>query len=195
MYYQISSGQGPAECELGVAKFLAWLQRHYFIEVLETSGGYHAGTYRSVRFATDEDLSAYAGSVQWICRSPYRPEHKRKNWFLDFRVCEDTAAEPVDFDETKIVYTAFHCGGKGGQNVNKVASGVRAVYLPTGYTVECTEERSQHANKQKAAARLREQAARQQNQRQAAAKNNNWRGHTNLQRGNAQKVFRGLNFE
>ena len=37
MIYQISSGQGPAECELGVAKFLAYLQKHYKISVLETS--------------------------------------------------------------------------------------------------------------------------------------------------------------
>ena len=41
MIYQISSGQGPAECELGVAKFLAYLQKHYKISVLETSQGYY----------------------------------------------------------------------------------------------------------------------------------------------------------
>ena len=29
MIYQISSGQGPTECELGVAKFLAYLNKHY----------------------------------------------------------------------------------------------------------------------------------------------------------------------
>lgn len=36
MIYQISSGQGPAECELGVAKFLTYLQKHYAVSVLET---------------------------------------------------------------------------------------------------------------------------------------------------------------
>ena len=35
MIYQISSGQGPAECELGVAKFLAYLQKHHNITVLD----------------------------------------------------------------------------------------------------------------------------------------------------------------
>ncbi len=193
--YQISSGQGPAECELGVAKFLAYLQKNYGVEVLETSPGYHPGTYRSVRLACDDDLSDYIGSIQWICRSPYRPAHKRKNWFLDFQICQAAAAGPVDFDAEKVVFTAFHCGGKGGQNVNKVASGVRAFYPPTGHTVECTEERSQHANKQKAIARLRALAARRQTQQQAAAKNDNWRCHTALQRGGAKRVFRGLNFK
>ena len=45
--------------------------------------------------------------------------------------------------------------GKGGQNVNKVETDVRAIYLPTGQLVLCTEEQSQHANKQKALSRLK----------------------------------------
>ena len=87
MIYQISSGQGPAECELGVAKLIAYLQNNYGISVLETSPGYYEGTFRSARFFTEEDLSRFVGSVKWICRSPYRPEHKRKNWFIDFSPC------------------------------------------------------------------------------------------------------------
>lgn len=194
MLYQISSGQGPAECELGVSKFLAWLQRHYQVEVLDCSAGYNEGTYLSVRFVSPQDLSAYVGSIQWICRSPYRPAHRRKNWFLDFQICAEEPAA-ADFQAEKVIYTTFHCGGKGGQNVNKVASGVRSVYPPTGDVVECTEERSQYANKQKALNRLREMFAQRKSRQQAAVKNSNWRCHTRLERGNAQRVFRGLNFE
>lgn len=193
MFYQISSGQGPAECELGVAKFLAYLQRNYQIEVLETSAGYYAGTYRSVRLVSADDLSAYVGSVQWICRSPYRPAHRRKNWFLDFQICAEEPAA-ADFQADKIIYTALHCSGKGGQNVNKVASGVRALYQPTGDVVECTEERSQHANKKKAENRLRQLVNQRDNQQRAVVKNCNWRCHTNIERGNAQKVFHGSDF-
>ena len=130
MIYQISSGQGPAECELGVAKLLHYLQSNYEISVIETSPGYHEGTFRSVQFSTSADLSAFVGSVQWICRSPYRPAHKRKNWFLDFSVCGE--AEDTEFDPEQVTFETFRSGGKGGQNINKVESGVRAVYLPTG---------------------------------------------------------------
>ena len=193
MIYQISSGQGPAECELGVAKFLEYLTRRCQITVLETSGGCNEGTFRSVRFSTEADLSQYEGSVQWICRSPYRPTHKRKNWFLDFSSCQ--AARTEEFDPEQVVFETFRSGGKGGQNVNKVESGVRAIYLPTGQAVECTEERSQYANKQKALARLREITRQRNREERAAVKNTDWRCHTSLERGNAGAVFVGMEFE
>ena len=193
MTYQISSGQGPAECELGVAKFLEYLTRNYSVTVLETSKGYYEGTYCSVKFSTETDLSKYEGSVQWICRSPYRPAHKRKNWFLNFSACGTARTE--DFDPNQIVFETFRSGGKVGQNVNKVESGVRAIYLPTGHAVECTEERSQYANKQKAVARLREIIKQRNFREQATVKNTDWRHHTRLERGNAGAVFVGMEFK
>lgn len=192
MIYQISAGQGPAECELGVAKLLSYLEGCYDITVLGTSAGYHEDTYRSVRFTTADDLSEYLGSVQWVCRSPYRPEHRRKNWFLDFSACE--SAVLGKFDETKVTFETFRSSGKGGQNVNKVESGVRAIYTPTGFSVECTEERSQYANKQKAVARMKAVFQAENQRRLAAEKNETWQCHTGIQRGNAGVVFRGMEF-
>ena len=56
-------------------------------------------------------------------------------------------------DELRI--DIFHAGGHGGQNVNKVATAVRIVHLPTNTVAVCQDERSQFKNKQKAMAILR----------------------------------------
>ena len=49
---------------------------------------------------------------------------------------------PDDLEESFV-----HSGGKGGQNVNKVATCVVLVHRPTGIAVKCQRERSQGANR------------------------------------------------
>ena len=79
-------------------------------------------------------------------------------------------AEEVDVqirpDELRI--DIFHAGGPGGQNVNKVATAVRIVHLPTGMTIVCQDERSQFRNRQKAMTVLRSRLLEQETQAQHA---------------------------
>ena len=193
MIYQISSGQGPAECELGVARFLEYLKKNYNITILDYSKGYNTDTYRSVRFSTSDDLSEYIGSVQWVWQSTYRPGHKRKNWFLDFSECE---AFNIDkFDERLITFETFRSGGNGGQNVNKVETGVRAIYGNSGLSSVCTEERSQLLNKERAVAKLKAAINLANAERKAKNTNDAWKRHTQIVRGSAVKRFSGLAFK
>lgn len=193
MLYEISSGNGPSECELAVTKMVNYLTKNYKVTLMKTSAGYNDGTYRSATITTLEDLSEFVGSILWVCKSPYRPNHGRKNWFIDFKKVDQ--ADEVTFNPDKVIYTTMHSGGNGGQNVNKVETGVRAMYPPTGDVTVCTDERSQLANKKKALARL-EELVKNRNSSQAIKSANTLRvSHTNLERGNAVAKFEGDKFK
>lgn len=192
MILQLSSGQGPAECELGVALLMDALKKEFpDIEILSEHKGKEKGGYRSLLFCTEEDLSFLEGSVQWICQSPYRPHHPRKNWCLDVSVIPEV--ENIDI-QGEIRAETFHSGGKGGQNVNKVETGVRLIHVPSGATAVSTSRRSQHANKKEAMSRLnailqdRAVHARSKQTKEA------WQEHTKIVRGNPVRIYEGKRF-
>ena len=193
MELQLSSGYGPAESELAVGKLLISLMSEFpDIKVIAKAEGVRDGCFRSVKISSEIDLSFLKGTIQWICKSPYRPNHGRKNWFVDVSVCHN--AETEGFNEDFVRFETFRSGGRGGQNVNKVETGVRAIHIPTGISVICTDERSQHINRKKALERLRESVNSINASREASAKSKNRLEHSRITRGSPVRVYRGMEF-
>ncbi len=192
MIIQISSGQGPSECQLAVAKLYEALQEEYGdLEILSETRGAEKNCFDSIRFRTKQDLSNLEGTVLWICPSPFRKNHKRKNWYVDVSVLPDQAEIGAE-EEYRI--EKFHCGGKGGQNVNKVESGVRIIHVPTALTAQSTQERSQYQNRQKAMEILRKKLAKLQREQQEEQINAAWREHSRIVRGNPVRTYVGEKF-
>jgi peptide chain release factor len=193
MLLQVSSGQGPAECELAVAKLAHTLRLEYSeMTVHKTVAGVRPGCFKSVLLASDEDVSCLEGSIQWVCPSPFRPHHKRKNWYVDVSIVNKGARE--EFRDSLVRFETFRSSGKGGQHVNKVETGVRAVYVPLGLSVESTEARSQHMNKKLALNRLCTLIADMNHQSEADAARLRRLEHTRLERGNPVRVYEGAEF-
>lgn len=188
---QLSSGQGPAECELAVGKLLEALQAEYpEMKIQSSVPGGRRDCYKSVLLESEKDLSHLEGSMQWICQSPFRPHHKRKNWYVDVSIVGKPARR--EFDDSLVRVETFRSSGKGGQHVNKVETGVRVIYMPLGLSVESTEARSQHMNKKLALDRLCALVAGMNQKSEDDCARLNRLEHIRLERGNPVRVYEGM---
>lgn len=202
---QLTANTGPEECCLAVRKALQVLLREcadtgVTAELLEQVSGDKPGNLQSVLLALEGDGAhavalRWRGSVQWSCPSPYRPGHKRKNWFIGAEVFElDAPSASEALQDSDLRFETLRASGPGGQHVNKTDSAVRATHVPSGLSVKVQTERSQHANKRLARALLAHKLASAVTADASAARNARWLQHYSVERGNAGRVFRGEGF-
>ena len=195
MIMQISSGMGPIECRAAVGGIFRALQKEYpDIQQITCNKGEAEGTYSSIIFSTSQDLSGFQGTMEWICKSKYRPGHKRKNWFVDVSIIPETDEVDEMVSPDNIEVESYRSGGPGGQHVNKTESGVRITHLPTGITVTSTKERSQFMNKQDALKKLSAILKSTNIAIIDKQKNAAWSKHAQIQRGNPVRIYEGEKF-
>lgn len=192
MLIQISSAQGPKEVEKGCYLYYRELLKEFpSLEVVSIHEEKNQ-CIKSVIFYTEEDLSYLEGTVLWICQSPFRPHHKRKNWYIDVSILK----EKFRFDkDNNIRYEAFRSSGKGGQNVNKVSTAIRAVHIPTGISAVAMDQRSQIQNKKIAYLRLMKKIDETSSSINQVVQYENWNKKNQLIRGNPNRIYKGEKFK
>ncbi|WP_428648246.1 peptide chain release factor H [Roseibium sp.] len=197
----ITSGDGPHECCLAVAHVLRRLEQEARDKNLlfraEIPGNLPEPPSALVSLTGEgaERLAMrWRGTVQWTCPSPFRPHHKRRNWFVGvFGVRDEDHPEAV-LDLKSLKVETFRSGGPGGQHQNTTDSGVRVTHTETGVCAVSTDERSQHRNRQVALDRLAAKLILQEQERLAREKSTQNLLHRQLERGNPVRRFKGVRF-
>lgn len=201
IFLQLSANTGPAECCLGVQLALRRLEAEargagVVVDIVETTPGPVGGTLRSVLLQLEGEgaqalAQRWCGSILWVCESPYRKQHKRKNWFLQATLLAPPDAVP---EQGEIRYEATRASGPGGQHVNKTDSAIRATHVASGLTVKVQSQRSQHANKRLAAQLLALKLAALAAEAGERVRSERHQHHKQAERGNARRCFAGIGF-
>jgi peptide chain release factor len=200
---QLTSGRGPQECEWVAAETLAFLlkkadEAQISVEILDKQEGRTSGDLLSVSIKlkgkkVNMFIQPWLGSIQWIGQSPYRKNHKRKNWFIGaFEISHKVS---VPFNEKDVTFQTMRSSGAGGQHVNKVSSAVRAIHTPTGLKALSMDSRSQLQNKKLALLSLKEKLSALNDKQVNQLTLDKWNNHLELQRGNPVKTFYGEKFK
>jgi peptide chain release factor len=188
MIIYISSGNGVAEVCRGLWHFLQWLDKRYDFQLIHTEVANCPKGYKSITLQSDDSrFKELEGTILWRAKSPFRPMHKRKNWY--FSLSCYTQREETTIDESRIVYQTMKSPKKGGQHVNTTCSGVRARYEPLGIEAISYDERSQYRNRQIATARLHQKAYNLIIENASQQQKQQWKNGKDIKRGNPIKVF------